>query len=68
LGKNTIDLQLKIRANYNATLRTDLRNAAGAKTMANNGKNNAQSNRNSASDWTPEGRGRRCARAAPTGM
>jgi hypothetical protein len=42
--KNTIDLQWKIRANYNARLCASLRKAAGARTMGNNGKNNAQNN------------------------
>jgi len=46
-GKNTIDLQWKMRANYNARLCAGFRKAAAAKTMANMGKNNAQSNRNS---------------------
>jgi hypothetical protein len=58
-GKNTIDLQWKMRANYNASLCASLRKAAGAGTMENNAKNNALSNRNS----RKTGR-RRCARVA----
>src|SRR5262249_51205978 len=46
--KNTIDLQWKMHADYNARLCASLRKAAGARTMENNGnnngKNNAQSN------------------------
>jgi hypothetical protein len=45
--KNTIDLQWKMRANYKARLCVSLRKAAGAGTMANNGKNNAQGDGNS---------------------
>jgi hypothetical protein len=45
--KNTIDLQWKMRAKYNARLCASLRKAVSARTMGNNEKNNAQSNRNS---------------------
>src|SRR5215831_12759244 len=45
-GKNTIDLQWKMRANYNARLCAGFKKSAGARTMENNGKNNVQSNRN----------------------
>jgi hypothetical protein len=45
--QNTIDLQWKMRANYNARPCDGERKAAGAGTMACNGKNNAQSNGNS---------------------
>jgi hypothetical protein len=45
--KNTIDLQWKMRANYNARPCDGERKAAGAGTMKNNGKNNAQNNGNS---------------------
>ena len=45
--QNTIDLQWKMRANYNARPCDGDRKAAGAATMASNGKSNAQSNRNS---------------------
>jgi hypothetical protein len=45
-GKNTMDLQWKMRANYNARPCNGERKAAGAKTMKNNGKNNAQNNEN----------------------
>jgi hypothetical protein len=45
--KNTIDLQWQKRANYNARLCASLRKAAGAGTMENNEKNNAQNNGNS---------------------
>ena len=45
--ENTIDLQWKMRANYNARPCEGDRKAAGAATMASNGKSNAQSNRNS---------------------
>ena len=45
--RNTIDLQWKMRANYNARLCAGFRKSAGARTMGNNGKNNAHSNRNS---------------------
>jgi hypothetical protein len=45
--QNTIDLQWKMRANYNASPCDGERKAAGATTMANNGKNNAQNNGNS---------------------
>jgi hypothetical protein len=41
LGKNTIDLQWKMRPNYNAKHCAGERKAAGAGTMGNNGKNNA---------------------------
>jgi hypothetical protein len=44
-GKNTIDLQWKMRANYNAGLCASLRKAAGARSIAINGKNNSQNNR-----------------------
>jgi hypothetical protein len=44
--RNTIDLQWQKRANYNVTLCEGFRKAAGAGTMANNGKNNAQNNGN----------------------
>ena len=44
--KNTIDLQWKMRANYNARPCDRERKAAGATTMENNGKNNAQNNGN----------------------
>ena len=44
--KNTIDLQWKMGANYNARPCDGERKSAGAITMANNGKNNAQSNGN----------------------
>jgi hypothetical protein len=47
LQKNTIDLQWEIRANYNARPCDRERKAAGATTMENNGKNNAQNNGNS---------------------
>jgi hypothetical protein len=40
LAKNTIDLQWKCDANYNATPCAGERKGAGARTMANNGKNN----------------------------
>jgi hypothetical protein len=40
--QNTIDLQWKMRANYNARPCDGERKAAGAGTMASNGKNNAQ--------------------------
>jgi hypothetical protein len=43
--KNTGDLQWKIGANYNARPCDSERNAPGAGTMENNGKNNAQNNR-----------------------
>src|SRR5205807_2362375 len=45
-GRNTIDLQWKIDANYNARPWSGERKAAGATTMAKNEKNNPQSNRN----------------------
>jgi hypothetical protein len=45
--KNTIDLQWKMGANYNARPCDGERKSAGAITMANNGKNNAQNNGNS---------------------
>jgi hypothetical protein len=45
--KNTIDLQWKMRANYNVSPCDDERKAADARTMENNGKNNAQNNGNS---------------------
>src|ERR1051326_602725 len=41
-----MDLQWEMRSNYNARLCAGLRKSAGARTMENNGKNNAQSNRN----------------------
>jgi hypothetical protein len=44
--KNTGDLQWKMRANYNARPCTGERKASGARTMKNNGKNNAQNNGN----------------------
>jgi hypothetical protein len=63
-SQNTIDLQWKMRANYNASPCADEEKAAGAGTIANNRKNNAQSNRNSQTsgrvptpDWTPVGDG-----------
>jgi hypothetical protein len=43
--ENTIDLQWQMRANYNARLCASSRKAAGARTMENNGKNNAMNNR-----------------------
>jgi hypothetical protein len=43
--KNTIDLQWKMRANYNARPCASLRKAAGAGTMGNNGKNNKKTMR-----------------------
>src|SRR5215469_12546134 len=43
-GKNTIDLQWKMRANYNARLCGGFRKSVGARTMASNGKINAQNN------------------------
>src|SRR5262249_61012 len=46
-GKNTIDLQWKMRANYNARPCAGGRKAAGKGTMASNGKSNARSNQNS---------------------
>jgi len=46
-AKNTIDLQWKIRANYNARPCDGERKAAGSGTMASNGKNNAKNNGNS---------------------
>jgi len=46
-GKNTIDLQWKMRAKYNARLCAGFRKSAGGRTMENNGKNNAQNNGNS---------------------
>jgi hypothetical protein len=46
-GPNTIDLQWKMRTNYNARPCDGERKAAGAGTMANNGKNNAQGHGNS---------------------
>jgi hypothetical protein len=53
-GKNTIDLQWKMRANYKATPCEGERKTAGAGTMKNNGKNNgknnAGNNRNSMND------------------
>src|SRR5262249_42343172 len=56
--KNTIDLQWKMRANYNARLWASLRKAAVAKTMKNNGKNNAQNNGNNRkSKRLPKGEG-----------
>jgi hypothetical protein len=45
--QNTIDLQWKMRANYNARLCDGERKTAGAGTMASNGKNNAPGNGNS---------------------
>src|SRR5690242_10468576 len=45
-GKNTIDLQWKMRANYNARPCAGFRKSVGARTVANNGKNNAQNNGN----------------------
>jgi hypothetical protein len=45
--QNTIDLQSKMRANYNARPCDGERKAAVPRTMASNGKNNAQSNGNS---------------------
>jgi hypothetical protein len=39
-----MDLQWKMRGNYNARLCASLRKAADARTMENNGKNNAQNN------------------------
>jgi hypothetical protein len=47
LPKNTIDLQWKMRANYNARPCDGERKTVGAGTMASNGKNNAQNNGNS---------------------
>jgi hypothetical protein len=44
-GKNTIDLQWKMRANYNARRCGSLRKAASARSIASNGKNNSQNNR-----------------------
>jgi hypothetical protein len=41
--KNTIDLQCQCDANYNARPCIGERKAAVARTMASNGKNNAQS-------------------------
>jgi len=41
-GKNTIDLQWKMRANYNARPCEDERKVASAKNNGNKGKNNAQ--------------------------
>jgi hypothetical protein len=41
-GKNTIDLQWKIDANYNARPCDRKRNAASARTMGSNGKNNGK--------------------------
>jgi hypothetical protein len=41
-GKNTIDLQWKMRANYNARPCDGERKAAGAGTMPSNGKSNAR--------------------------
>ena len=58
-GKNTIDLQWKMRANYNARPCAGEGKAAGAGTMENNAKNNAENNRNSRTSgralpcWTP---------------
>jgi hypothetical protein len=46
-AKNTIDLQWKMRANYNARPCGGERKAAVPRTMASNGKNNAQNNGNS---------------------
>jgi hypothetical protein len=45
--KNTMDLQWKMRANYNAKPCEDKGKASGARTMENNGKNNAKNNGNS---------------------
>jgi hypothetical protein len=42
--KNTGDLQWKMRTNYNARPCDGERKAAGAGTMASNGKNNAENN------------------------
>jgi hypothetical protein len=42
-----MDLQWKMRANYNARPWQDKRKASGAGTMENNGKNNAKNNGNS---------------------
>jgi hypothetical protein len=42
--QNTIDLQWKMRANYNARPCDGGRKAAGAGTMASNGRNNALGN------------------------
>ena len=68
-AKNTMDLQCECDADYNARPCAGEEKAAGAGTMENNGKNNAQSNRNSRKcgrvptpGWTPEDRRRRCAR------
>jgi hypothetical protein len=43
-SQNTIDLQWKMRANYNVSPCAGEEKTAGAGTMANNGKNNAQNN------------------------
>jgi hypothetical protein len=45
-GKNTIDLQWKMHANYNVRPCDGERKAALLGTMANNGKNNAKNNGN----------------------
>jgi hypothetical protein len=45
--QNTIDLQSKMRANYNARPCDGERKAAVPRTMASNGKNKAQNNGNS---------------------
>jgi hypothetical protein len=45
-NKNTIDLQWKLDAKYNASPCESKRKAAGARTMASNGKNNARSKGN----------------------
>jgi hypothetical protein len=43
-GKNTIDLQWKMRGNYNARPCAGFRKAAVPRTIENNGKNNAKNN------------------------
>jgi hypothetical protein len=42
-----MDLQWKMRPKYNVRLCAGLRKSVGARTMENNGKNNAQNNGNS---------------------
>jgi hypothetical protein len=74
-AKNTIDLQWKMRANYNASPCAGEEKTAGAGTMANNRKNNAQSNRNSRTSgrvptpaWAPEDKATALRDSPPSGM
>ena len=46
-----MDLQCDMRANYNASPCDDEGKGAGARTMENNGKNNAKNNGNGLRSW-----------------